>query len=345
MAPINWQEKIDELNEMASHFGLDAGAGMLGIEPIPTMAEAKHVDPVRDKAVIEAYLLRITSYGGMADSYQLDPPGRPQSEGLYSVQDSGDSPEHYEEAVKTLVEERLNEYSQRIRNNIPSVGRALTDSVVRLDTQAAIESELAKGASVLIRGPWRVGKSTMGMCVGTHYGRERCIYEDIGIYTPAIDHIRKHLCRRDVATLLTLYRQPGLDPKSDQFDELRDKIDAEIDASGKSPLIFLNEQLMEMNFHGSVLVVLDEVIGWIDKQTEALEFITELAALEKIQFLVVMHSFAKYEQQVADIFQDWPQFPILPISVEEATAMFSSWFAGTAVRFEPDAITELHKMS
>lgn len=235
---------------------------------------------------------------------------------------------------KWKEENTIHHYFFNIASNY-ECGGVITDSIVRRDQEGAITHDLDGGKPVLIRGNWRMGKTSMAASLATHtYGEDRTLtwsldtfsaktvseYQDEFAYFIA-DWIAEHSAR----------------PND------REKIFADMKTGQPDPFAHLNTYLAEKG--DTVFVALDEVIVLAQSNQDVLHYLASLQQYDRIKLAIVLHRYAEFEQSFQDIFQNFSTHFLRPLTMEEVGALVRQPLQGTCVTVADDVIAEIYAVT
>lgn len=247
-------------------------------------------------------------------------------------------------AAQELGKERIEKYFDDIATKYEE--RApIADSIVRGEQEENIFRDLEDGRSVLVRGYWRTGKTSMLFSLKSHKYSD-C--EDLFIDASAdyksrkcdIEQFKNRFGIHHVARLLTSCEYQGDDHHERNAIETSKK--EEIMQSGKTPFEYLNDYMFA---RGSVaLVEIDEAIGFADDE-EKMSHLASLSRYPALRVLIVLHRISKHEEMIERIFGGFKTHFITPISSEESATLITKPVENTQVKFTDDAIDELHRFT
>lgn len=310
--------------------------------------EIREVDPKRDLMSIQDYMRRIRSWGSFEDHYGFKPFQRRSEEGMYryseaQIQAGEWSPEDFQRAIQEIAKDRINRLFLETSNRY-EFGRPIRDSIVRLDQEREIFDDLQNHVPVLVRGNWRMGKTSMVWSLEKHrYSENQVIKQDVAARGPFDDELpefRKRFGLFDVSD----YLQNSSEAKAESQNSVEDRKfwQEQIKASGKTPFEFLDEWLEEKGER--VLVSLDEAIALADKP-DKLAYLAELQHLKNISLCIVLHRFSKYEELFSKTFPDFKTYFVRPLSVAEVGAIVRQPLQNTNIEFTDEAIQRIYAIT
>ncbi|OGI60641.1 hypothetical protein A2641_01930 [Candidatus Nomurabacteria bacterium RIFCSPHIGHO2_01_FULL_37_25] len=214
--------------------------------------------------------------------------------------------------------------------------RPIKDSIVRLDQEAKIVETLRADKPVLIRGNWRMGKTSMMESLQTHqFGLKNSIVADVMMENPY-----------SAKSLKNFQKQFGLNAVVEfiakrEFKK-KDELRKQITKSRKFPFEFLNDYLIE---HGEkVFLSLDEVIFFAE-ELEKLKYLANLKSLSNIQITLVLHRVAYYESSFKEIFEEYETHFVRALTLEEVETLVRKPLEGTRITFTDDAIQRIFEFT
>jgi len=216
-------------------------------------------------------------------------------------------------------------------------GRIIQDSIVRLDQEKAIVHDLEQGTPVLVRGNWRTGKSSMVASLTKHeYGEGRDIRWSVDMFGATSVSDFQEGCAYEIDGWIA---EHGLDGKEKTGDDVRQEREAE----HMDPFAYLNRYLQEKK--ETLLLSFDEVIVLAEKEEKLLRYIASLQQYDHIKLAVVLHRYAAFEKNFADIFQGFKTHYMRSLTIAETGALVRRPLEGTKVTVTDDAIAEIHAIS
>lgn len=308
------------------------------------------IDKERDIADIREIMKRIrkdSKTGRLASVYEYE---RDKKDGDLKYSDEQIENGQWEEddlsfVVNELRKDRIDDYFENIEGKYEQRG-PIADSVVRLDQEKKIAEDLNNGKPVLIRGNWRVGKTSMVYSLENHqFGKENSLSFDAAAgegtrKEDSMDDFKKHFGISKVAQFIAERELSGTEGQN-SFEKER-QIEESIEKSQKPPFEFLNEYLSEKN--EKVFLSLDEVVGLSD-QPEKLEYLANLKNLSQVKIAVVLHRIASSEESFKKIFNGYETHFIRPLTVEEVARVIRKPLEGTSVTFTDDAVQKVFEFT
>lgn len=223
---------------------------------------------------------------------------------------------------------------------------ARRESVIRLDQEQAIVDDLENGIPVLIRGNWRIGKSSMGLRLMDRVGAGNAIYFDVGGYAGLEEHgpekFKARFGLNDVSNFVLDKELEGQEVDFKTRWSRRDQLIDEIGTSGYHPFAYLDQWLGKKG--ETAYVGLDEVIYYADKP-ELLQYVADLRHHKNLKVAVVLHHIARFEDSMRQTFAGYNSHYIRRITTPEAHAMIDHGLQGTEIQFTDEAVDELMKFS
>ncbi len=232
-----------------------------------------------------------------------------------------------------LLEDRVHEYFVAIAGQYEQ-HRPIHDSIVRLDQEAAIAQTLEDNTPVLVRGVWRMGKTSMIESLNTHRSSEKghsLVIDAQGEYkvsrTTPIDEFRRQFGARTVSHFLS-----SLDADRSYQPE----------TATQSPFEFLNSVLQQRE--EILYLSIDEVIKYYEDPAK-LHYIASLAQLSNIRLSVVLHRIAPIEDVATEAFGDFETYYVRALSLDEVALLVRRPLEGTHVTFTNEAIQRIFEFT
>ena len=246
--------------------------------------------------------------------------------------------------VEELRKERIDDYFGGVARKYEQ-SRPIADSIVRLDQETEIAQKLRNHTPILIRGNWRMGKTSMAASLEAHqFGAESSLFIDAmgeGMGRDvSLEDFEKHFGVYKIGRFIAEKEFLGAELK-DRF-EKEDHIRKQIQKSQKKPFEFLNDYLSEKG--EKVFLSLDEVIG-LAEQPEKLKYLAGLKNLSQVQLAVVLHRFASLENSFKEIFDGYETHFIRPLTIEEVGTLIRRPLEGTSITFTDDAVQKVFEFS
>lgn len=246
--------------------------------------------------------------------------------------------------IEELRKERTDNYFAEVARNYEPA-RSIPDSIVRLDQEAKIAETLRGDKPVLIRGNWRIGKTSMTRSLETHqFGSRNSILIDAMAENPgtseSIEDFQKHFGVSAIEKFIAKRELTEAELKEKFTKE--DEVKKQIAESQKSPFEFLNDYLAQRN--EKVFLSLDEVIGFA-KQPEKLKCLANLKNLRNIQLSIVLHRIASFENSFKEIFDGYETHFVRPLTLEEVGVLVRKPLEGTHITFADDAIQRIFEFT
>lgn len=246
--------------------------------------------------------------------------------------------------IEELRKERIDDYFGEVaRKYEPAM--PIPDSIVRLDQEAEIAETLRGGKPILIRGNWRMGKTSMTRSLETHqFGKENSIIMDAMAESAgrdeSLEDFQQHFGAYRIAQFIAERELPGAEFQDRHKKE--DEVRKQIAESQKSPFEFLNDYLTQRG--EKVFMSLDEVIGLAEQQ-EKLKYLANLKSLNSIQLAIVLHRFASFENSFKEIFDGYETHFVQPLTLEEVGTLVREPLEGTRIAFTDDAIQRIFEFT
>ncbi len=223
-----------------------------------------------------------------------------------------------------------------------------TESVVRLDQEAAIVADLGTGTPVLVRGNWRIGKTSMILTVAkAHFQDESAMYIDVGHYAGSksesspegfrklfgIDHVRDLIVDKE-----------NVDQGSPSYYDRprREEVKKDIIDSDKGAFEYLNDYLNARGEHA--VVGIDEVIGYSGRP-EMLQHIADISKFPSIRLMVVLHRFHEHEPMFRSLFESFDSQYIRTLALEETARLVRHGLRETPIKFTDGAVEAVHEFT
>lgn len=200
------------------------------------------IDRERDLAGIQTIAGRIKRdqrFGRVASKYEAES-YKARGELKYSDEQIAGQrweKEDYDLAVEELKQDKIREFFNKVSRGYEN-SSPIIDSIVRLDQEKAIGEELDSGTPVLIRGNWRMGKTSMVFSLISHrYGRANSVAFDMSLSSARdndIDTFRDSFyadMSYTVAKVIAAKKHSEVENKDKRDEE--EKVREEIEKSGK----------------------------------------------------------------------------------------------------------------
>ncbi|OGN08585.1 MAG: hypothetical protein A2750_03345 [Candidatus Yanofskybacteria bacterium RIFCSPHIGHO2_01_FULL_45_42] len=246
--------------------------------------------------------------------------------------------------IEELRKERIDNYFGNVaRKYEPAM--PIPDSIVRLNQEAEIAETLRGDKPVLIRGNWRMGKTSMMRSLETHqFGSENSIIIDAMAESAgkgeSLEDFQKHFGVYTIARFIAERELAGAELE-DRFKK-ENEVRKQIAESQKSPFEFLNDYLVQRG--EKVFLSIDEVIGFAE-QPEKLKYLADLKGLSNIQLAIVLHRFASFESSFKEIFDGYETHFVHPLTLEEVGILIRKPLEGTQITFTDDAIQKIFEFT
>lgn len=290
------------------------------------------IDPERDIEKIRLFLKYITKFGRFCSKWDYET----QRKAGYlkyaeeEIEESKWDPADFQLALEEAQKEIPKEFFYELASNYEQA-RIITDSIVRLDQEKTIGDALDSGKPVLVRGNWRMGKTSMAWSLKTHKFGDASVLEDVTMFSgESLDNFKKALFYE----VLRKIKNPEVERDREEERTLIE--------SRQDPFEYLNEYLKSKG--ESMYVSLDEVIAFADKP-EILEYIANIRNYSNIKLNVVLHRYYKYEQRFAEIFKDFETHFIRPLTIEEVRLLVTKPLENTPIRFTDEAIQKIFEIT
>lgn len=253
-----------------------------------------------------------------------------------------------EDDLQLVIEELRKKRTDNYFGNIAGMyeqAMPIADSVVRLDQEAEIAQKLRNNIPVLIRGNWRMGKTSMVHSLVTHqFGATNSLFIDAMGEGPdrdaSLDDFRKHFGVSTIAEFIAKREFPSA--KSQDKFEKENQIRKQIKESQKLPFEFLNDYLSEKG--EKVFLSLDEVMGF-EEQPEKLKYLASLKGLSQVQLAIVLHRIASLEDSFKEIFDGYETRFVRQLTVEEIGTLIRKPLEGTSITFTDDAVQKIFEFT
>lgn len=251
-----------------------------------------------------------------------------------------------------IKKERNAEDKKRIENYFTNIAKKyeqsmpIPDSIVRLDQETDITQTLREGRPVLIRGNWRVGKTSMVESLATHqFGRENSLSIDTQVEIASyegesFENFKRSFGVRKIAEFLVEREHDG--EKLEDIFEREDEVKKQIKESQKSPFEFLNDYLKQRE--EKLFLSLDEVVG-LANQPKKLKYLADLKDLSNIRLAVVLHRLAFSENSFKKIFDGYETHFVRSLTLEEVGKLVRKPLEGTQITFTDDAVERIFEFS
>lgn len=203
------------------------------------------------------------------------------------------------------------------------LGGIVVNSHVRLDQEERILGDLRKDNRVLVRGNWRIGKTSMLVSIANKYfDKKHFLYMDLGGYT---DHRLKEEAIIHIADFIA---------KIDSHGATFDAIKSRIEQNGRDPFEYLKEYIDDNKME--ILVGIDEVIG-LEKK-EDFEYIANIPnILKNTPTLIVLHRKASLENMLGEVFSKYQTHFIRSILPSEIDQIVEKPITGSGIIFTESA--------
>ena len=242
--------------------------------------------------------------------------------------------------IEVLRKEKIDKYFSTVADKYPQA-MPVPDSMVRLDQEADIAEKLRSHMPVLIRGNWRMGKTSMVRSLETHqFGAKHSLFIDAMTEylgeEESLEDFQNHFGADSVVEFIVEREFGDVKPK-DRYPK-EDEIKQQMTKSRKSPFEFLNEYLAQKD--EEMFLSLDEVVGFI-KQPEKMKYLASLKDLSQIRLAIVLHRIASFEDSFQEIFVGYETHFVRPLIVEEVGRLVRKPLDGTKITFTDDAIRRI----
>lgn len=259
--------------------------------------------------------------------------------------------------AEKLRKEKIEDYFHNVADEYEQT-REISNSIVRLDQEDEIADELRGGTSVLIRGNWRIGKTSMAVSLETHqFGTENSLLIDVRlVFDPKTNDIRwlntslkdfkKKFCIDQIAEFIAKKELSNKKSKNEYTIrneyKIRDEIKGQIQKSKKLPFKFLNDYFSKKG--EKFFLSFDEIIIF-GRQPEKLEYIANLKNLSQVQVAMILHRYTLYEDSFKEIFSGYKTHFIRALTVEEVGILIREPLKNTAIIFTNDAIQKVFEFT
>ena len=255
--------------------------------------------------------------------------------------DAGDyEPKDFELASEALAQFNETEMFMSLRR-VFWVGPPVSESIVRLEQESKIAEDLKKGKSLLIRGNWRQGKSTMLINLIKHLPENSVVIN-------SVDNISQK------TTLSELQGSKEFDyniansianneiEENDDILELEQKIRLQIKDSGMSSIDYWNNYLKERGEQGYLFI--DEVIAFAE-EPEKLKYFADLKEKSNITVATVLHHKGIREDMFDEVFEGYETYYAEPLSLSDFTKLVRGNVKGTSIKHTDEAIAKLYEIT
>ncbi len=246
------------------------------------------------------------------------------------------------EQQERLSNEKIYDFYNEIAGKFSTAGYPVPDSVVRLDQEAKIVEDLDAGKKVLIRGYWRMGKTSLMSSIATHFYPNNSLRLDASRETSSasIDEFKHRFAAEEISEFIALKELAGAD--WDERVDYEEEVLTKLLNSGAEPLIYLNDYLRSKGTEAYLGI--DELISFAD-QAEKLQYLADLN-LDHIKLVMVLHRLAKYEPALDELFRDnYSKHFVRPLTGNEEHLLLSEPLRNTGLSFDKDAEDEIGDFS
>lgn len=200
--------------------------------------------------------------------------------------------------ARELRERKINDYFNKVTEKYEQ-RREIPDSIVRLDQEGKIAEDLRDGNPILIRGNWRIGKTSIAESLKTHqFGATNSLLIDARIYIPhgeSLEVFKKKFAISKISEFISQLES------GDRLDE--QKIEEQIKKSKKTPFEFINDYFSQKG--EKVFLSIDEIV-WFAQEPEKLKYLADLKNLSRVQVAPVLHRIALREVLFKETFSGRP---------------------------------------
>ena len=261
------------------------------------------------------------------------------------------SAEDLDFVVEELKQERIGNYFRDISKGYPE-RLSVVDSIVRRDQELEITEELRDGKPVLIRGTWRIGKSSMLLSLANHkFGKENSLFvtatdERIAKDATEYDFIN-HFGKGKISNFIAGKKLPA--KESDNLEGYGKRLDRQneigrlISESGKDPFEYLNDFLAERN--ETVFLAVDEAANLGEHPAEFLEYLASLKNFSQLRIAVVLHRLAEFDEVFPKIFEGYKTHFMRALSIEETGDLIRRPLEGTPINFDDEAVQKIFEFT
>jgi len=252
------------------------------------------------------------------------------------------APEDVKLVFDEVRKQKEQKYFRKLSNKFEFT--ALVAADLRYDLITAIEQDLESGQPVLLRGFWRVGKSSILRKLELNYGEKNTIREDmVGAQMSneqkSLAEFQKRLLSYDIASF-TLQQDS---PTAERADfNAADKLAREIENSDTDPADYLKNYLDRTGKTATIL--LDEVTSFIPRPDQ-LEYISRAFIHPKIKLVISLHYFPSQENLFAQTFKDYKSHSMRPLTTEELATIARKPTEGSPVRYTKDFVAALEDIT
>lgn len=237
-----------------------------------------------------------------------------------------------------LREIKINDYFNKVAKKYEQ-RREIPDSIVRLDQEGKIAEDLRDGNPVLIRGNWRIGKTSMAESLKTHqFGDKNSLLIDARTYVTrpeeSLDVFKKNFAISKISEFISQLES------GDAFNS--QKIEEQIKKSNKTPFEFLNDYFSQKG--EKVFLSIDEIV-WFAQEPEKLKYLADLKDLSHMQVAPVLHRIALREDLFKETFNGYKTHFIRALTVEEVGILIRGPLKGTAITFTDDAVQKIFEFT
>ncbi len=247
-------------------------------------------------------------------------------------------------AIETLRNERIENYFRNILNQYEEY-MPIPDSIVRLDQESAIAKALRSHKPVLIRGNWRIGKTSMLRSLEKHhFGTGNTLFidvggENIGQDKPP-DELAKQFCLTQIASLIA--KRELKTTAATNISDITASIIKQIKNSKKSAFEFLNDYLAKQG--QKVFISLDEVMGFT-KKPERLSLLASLKGLSNIHLAIALHRLASFDDLFKNVFKGFETYFMRQLTLKEVGLLVRKPLEGTKISFTDAAIWKIFEFT
>lgn len=216
------------------------------------------------------------------------------------------------------------------------------ESVVRLEDMEEIRNALLEGDSCLIRGNWRIGKSTMLEAL------KHCFLDSLEFSAEAymrlplkgMDVFRNEFGLREVSSLAAYMDTEFRDPESTYQHVRAPEIAEQIKDANINPFEYLNNVCSRCGKVGYIFI--DELITFID-YPDIMKYLASLKDHSNLRMCMVLHHIGRdsNEGTMAEIFQGYSSYYVRKLTFEEAREMIKYVLGSSGIGITDEAVQVL----
>lgn len=239
-----------------------------------------------------------------------------------------------------LAEGYFSKASQEFRNL-----HARPDSIVRLDQEQAIFEDLEAGMPVLIRGNWRIGKTSMALSLAKKRYQGNALFIDAQGYSGSdetIGDFRRDFGAHDIEQFITDREFEGKDIDFNTQRARAVELKEDMKTQSVTPFEYLDKFLEQRK--EKAYVAIDEVIMYAS-EPDKLRYLENLKDFKNMKLAIVLHRIHKYEQLFGKVFEGFKTHFMRELSEQEIATLVRHPLKDTQITFTDGAIGELASFS